>query len=75
MEGSVTIHNAGPSDVSPLKFFHVTRKFWIGYNFFPHQQEAGEILNMHLKFQVNSCMYVDTVIHDVKSVTIQPVDL
>ena len=46
MEGSVTIPNAGPSDESPLKFFHVTRKFRIGYNFFPHQQEADEILNM-----------------------------
>ena len=62
MEGSVIIHEAGP--LCPL--FHVTPKFWIGHNFFVHQQEAGEILNVQPKFQVNSCMYVDTVIHDVQ---------
>ena len=69
MEERVTIHKAGALDVSALcplfSFFHLTLKFQIGYNFFLHQQEAGEILNRQPKFQVNSCIYVDAL-RDVK---------
>ena len=33
---------------------------------FLHPQKADENLNKQLKFQVNRCMYADTVMHDAQ---------
>ena len=52
--------------LSPPKYVHVTLRQSNGLENFLHRRKADQKLNMLLKFQVNRCIYADTVMLDVQ---------